>query len=230
MKSDGALYGKRYRVIVSTDIGGSDEDDFQSMVHFLLYSYLFDVEGLISSPWGNGRVKDIFDVIDAYEKDYDKLKKYSKNYPTPDYLRSITAQGEINFAPYCGYKSETDGSKLIIDAARKADKRPLYILAWGLLEDISQALYDAPDILPKLRVIYIAGPNKKWGCNAYQYIKENHPSLWIIENNSTYRGFINDIDGIEYEYTNKGFVETYVKNSGALGKFFSTKCNGCLRM
>ena len=37
---------RRPRVIVSTDIGGTDPDDFQSMVHFLLYADMFDVEGL----------------------------------------------------------------------------------------------------------------------------------------------------------------------------------------
>ena len=63
------LYSERYRVIVSTDIGGSDPDDFQSMVHYLLYADLFDTEGLISSPWGAGRVSDIFEVIEQYEKD-----------------------------------------------------------------------------------------------------------------------------------------------------------------
>jgi Cellulose-binding Sde182, nucleoside hydrolase-like domain len=40
----------RPRVIVSTDVGGTDPDDFQSMVHFLLYADMFDVEGLVSSP------------------------------------------------------------------------------------------------------------------------------------------------------------------------------------
>ena len=38
------------RVIVSTDIGGGDPDDFQSMVHYLVYADLFDTEGLVSSP------------------------------------------------------------------------------------------------------------------------------------------------------------------------------------
>jgi hypothetical protein len=38
----GALTGERFRVIVSTDIGGGDEDDDQSMVHYLLYADLFD--------------------------------------------------------------------------------------------------------------------------------------------------------------------------------------------
>lgn len=44
LKEKGALYGDRYRVIITTDIGGSDYDDFQSMVHYFLYSNLFDTE------------------------------------------------------------------------------------------------------------------------------------------------------------------------------------------
>ena len=42
----GALAGHRYRVIVSTDIGGTDPDDFQSMVHLLLYADVLEIEGL----------------------------------------------------------------------------------------------------------------------------------------------------------------------------------------
>jgi hypothetical protein len=42
-------------VIVSTDIGGTDPDDFQSMVHLLVYADTFDIEGLLSSPYGPGR-------------------------------------------------------------------------------------------------------------------------------------------------------------------------------
>lgn len=51
----GALDGERFRVIISTDIGGSDPDDFQSMVHYLVYADLFDTEGLIASPPHAGR-------------------------------------------------------------------------------------------------------------------------------------------------------------------------------
>ena len=39
----------------------------------------------------------------------------------------------------------------------------------------AQALHDAPDIAPKIRVYWIGGPNKKWGVNGYCYIVENFP-------------------------------------------------------
>lgn len=38
------------RILISTDIGGTDPDDNQSMAHFLMYNDLFATEGLVSSP------------------------------------------------------------------------------------------------------------------------------------------------------------------------------------
>ena len=59
----------------------------------------------------------------------------------------------------------------------------------GGIDDLAQALHDDPSIKPKLRVYYIGGPNKKWSATAYDYIAREHPDLWIIEANSTYRGW-----------------------------------------
>ena len=82
--NSGALAGHRYRVIVSSDIGGTDPDDFQSMVHLLVYADVLDIEGLVSSAAiGPGRKKHILEVIDCYEKDYANLKTYSDMYPAP---------------------------------------------------------------------------------------------------------------------------------------------------
>jgi len=163
----GALAGNRYRIIVSTDIGGSDEDDIQSMVHYFLYSDLFDTEGLISSPFGQGRMSDILAVIDEYEKDYTKLKSYSDDYPMPDYLRSIAKQGAIDPSPSEGYSHSTEGSKWMVKCAGRRDPRPLYVLVWGLISDVAQALHDDPGVAERIRVIFIGGPNKKWDLNAY---------------------------------------------------------------
>ena len=38
------------RVLVSTDIGGTDPDDNQSMAHLLMYTDCLDLEGIVSSP------------------------------------------------------------------------------------------------------------------------------------------------------------------------------------
>ena len=215
----GALEGQRYRIIVSTDIGGTDPDDFQSMVHLLVYTDVLDIEGLISSPFDKGRKQDILRVIDCYERDYVNLKTYSDQYPTPDALRAVTKQGETERAPYAGVRRSTEGSRWIIECARREDPRPLYVLVWGLIEDLAQALHDAPDILPKLRVYWIGGPNKKWSPDAYQYIVENHPDLWIIESNAAYRGWFTG-GNQSGQWGNRAFVKQHIAGKGALGNFF----------
>ena len=117
--TQGALDGARHRVIVSTDIGGTDPDDFQSMVHLLLYADVLDIEGLVSSPYGPGRATHIHEVIDRYARDYPNLRSHSPRYPTPDALRAITKQGETDVAPRAGIRRTTEGSAWIVARARR---------------------------------------------------------------------------------------------------------------
>lgn len=219
LAGDGALEGVRHRILVSTDVGGTDPDDIQSMVHLLVYADCFDLEGLVSSPYGPGRKQDILDAIEAYAKDYPNLKAASGKYPEPDAFRAITKQGAIETPGHTGVAKATEGSQWIIKCARRKEERPLHVLVWGGIEDVAQALHDAPDILPKLRVYFIGGPNKKWSVDAYNYIEQNHPKLWMIEANSTYRGWF--VGGNqEEEWGNKNFVKTHVAGHGTLGKHF----------
>lgn len=210
----------RPRVIVSTDIGGTDFDDFQSMVHLLVCADSLDIEGLLSSPYGGGRKEQILKIIDCYERDFPNLKTYSDKYPTPDALRAITKQGALDTAGYAGFAAPSEGSEWIVKCARRPDPRPLYVLIWGGIEDLAQALHDAPDILPKLRVYFIGGPNKKWSVDAYHYIATHHPKLWMIEANVTYYGWF--IGGNQSgDLGNDAFVAAHVAGRGALGDYFA---------
>src|SRR5919106_1091612 len=107
------------RILISTDIGGTDPDDNQSMIHLLMYSDMFDIEGLVSSPsYGNGNKEEILRMIGLYEKDLPKLQKHKNGFPSPDHLRSVTKQGRRGAAPYVGYTSATEGSEWIIKCAK----------------------------------------------------------------------------------------------------------------
>lgn len=208
---------QKYRVLVSTDVGGSDPDDFQSLVHLLVYADTLDIVGLVSSPPHKGRKKDILKAIDVYEKDYIKL---GKNYPTPTYLRSITAQGATE--AQSGHKPanvKNEGVQLIIDEAAKIDSRPLYLLIWGSATDLAQALQQAPEIKTKLRVYSIGSWNTVQDSLARNYVYNKHPDLWWIENNTTFRGMY--MGGYhDNDYGNESFVKTAIKPFGAMGEFF----------
>jgi hypothetical protein len=212
----------RPRVVVSSDIGGTDFDDFQSFVHLLLYSDMIDLEGMIASPWGPSpdRKRHLLTLISVYEKDYPNLRSWSPDYPTPERLRSIAKQGGTYLAAPPGWGEPTEGSDWIVECARRDDPRPLWVLLWGGYEDLAQALHDAPDIKGRLRVYMIGGPNKKWSTAAYDYIAREHPDLWIIEDNSSYRGWFTGGDQ-SGDLGNAAFVQRRVNGAGALGDYFA---------
>jgi len=215
----GALSGDRYRVLISTDLGGLDEDDHQSMVHLLLYSDLFDLEGLVSSPPADGRMGDILDVIDVYAKDYPTLRTHSQEYPSPDRLRSITKQGATDPAPDRGWSHSTPGSDWIIEQAHEADSRPLYVLVWGSITDVAQAVHDAPSIKDDIRVYFIASWNRRQDPAAYRYLNKHHPDLWMVYSNTTFRGWYRG-GTQDSDLGNESFVQRHVKGHGALGELF----------
>jgi len=219
--------GNKPRVIVSSDIGGSDPDDFQSMVHYLVYADVFDTEGLISSPPKGGRKQDILNTLAKYEIDYPNLSSWSDYYPTPDSLRAVTKQGAIQ--PQSGDTPPlniSSGAQHIIDRANAADSRPLYVLVWGSITDVAQAVHKDPSIKEKLRVYSIGSWNTREDRKARDYLYNNHTggsdSLWWIENDSTFRGMYACAES-SGTYGNSDWPMAHIDNHGALGEWFMEK-------
>lgn len=214
---------EKHRILVSTDIGGSDPDDYQSLIHLFLYADTLDIVGLVSSPPHIGRKEHILEVINAYEQDYQKLNKRSGKYPSANYLRSVSAQGAINPQKSILPEDEiSEGAQLIIKESQKDDSRPLYVLVWGSLTDVAQALKAMPTIKSKIRVYAIGSWNTMQDSNARNYIFNKHSDLWFIENNTTFRGMY--MGGFqEKNYGNIDFVSSAVKGYGAMGNLFYQK-------
>ncbi len=218
------------RILVSTDIGGTDPDDNQSMAHLLMYSDLFKIEGLVASPsYGNGSKEDILKMISLYEKDFPTFQQYKRDLAKPDYLRSITKQGQWGNAPYKGYTTTTQGSDWIVKCAKRKTSQPLWVIVWGGLEDLAQALHDAPEIHSRIKVYWIGGPNKKWSANSYAYIVKNFPDLWFIEVNSSYYGFFSNNSALD-TINSSNYYEHHIDGAGHLGRDFKNYYNGEIKM
>lgn len=140
------------RVIVTSD---GEIDDECSMVRFLLYANEWDIEGIITSSsqyhWhGHKWAGD--DWIDpyliAYTEVYPNLIKHDKNYPTPDYLKSINLLGNVEAEGEMD--SITPGSlhivKVLLD---ESDNRPVWIQAWGGTNTIARALKTIEEEYPE---------------------------------------------------------------------------------
>ena len=222
----------RLRVMMSTDfpdasqyINNSDPDDVQSMVRFLLHSNEFDVEGLIASAATNSFVADkdnIHYMVDLYDQVDENLRVHDQNFPTADYLHSVTYQGMGNEGPISiqwncsnghwsdiiGSGRDSEASEAIIAAVDKPDPRPIYIGVWGGAREIAQAIWkvqntrtpaEADAFISKLRVflIHCQDATTPWLMDV--------PNLFVVWSRTTYQGM--------FGADNQSWVQTNIKNN-----------------
>ena len=156
------LHPDKTRIIVTTDC---ERDDLSSVVQFLMFSSEYEVEGMImtSSRWHNALPNAngyrwmgpevLLEWVDAYSEGYENLIKHNPDYPTPEYIRSVTKVG--NIVGQATYESDTEGSNLIKSILLdRTDNRPVMISQWGgpntvcrALKSIEEEFSDTPEWL-----------------------------------------------------------------------------------
>lgn len=178
-----------------SDIGGSDPDDTQSLVHLFVSLDQVELEGFISqhawAPYGKNAIGFIHKMINGYETVLPNLKIHSSEYPSADYLRSIVKQGQSKAAMHgVGEGKDSEGSEWIIQVVDQADERPVWISAWSGLNTLAQALWkvshtrsqdEIDAFVKKIRVYDILGQD-----DAGAWIVKNYPELIYIRNRKIY--------------------------------------------
>lgn len=146
----------------------------------------------------------INNILDAYEKCYDNLKVHDPEYPSPEYLKSVTVYGNCDFEG--DYSENTDGSNLIKTNILDEKPGPLFLQAWGGSGSIAAALRSIEDdykSTPQWEAIYKKVCDKIVLClsgdqdNAYnKYIAVNWPDAYV----QNVRGGMGSYDNSSYRY------------------------------
>ncbi len=213
------LYGfSQTRMIAMSDIGGSDPDDTQSLVHLLVSLDQVELEGFISQhawvPYGKGAMSLIHKIIDGYETVLPNLLVHHKNFPSAEYLRSVVKQGQTEAAMHgVGEGKDSEGSEWIIATVDKKDPRPVWITAWSGLNTLAQALWkisqtrtkeQVDEFVRKIRVYDVLGQD-----DAGAWITKNYPELIYIRNKQVYGWPPSD-----------EWIKTHVQTVGPLGALY----------
>jgi hypothetical protein len=175
--NEGMSQSSKPRIIVTSD---GEIDDECSMVRFLLYANEWDIEGIITSSsqyhwhghnWAGDDWLDPY--LEAYEKVYPNLTKHSKDYPNPEYLKSISFLGNVETEGEMD--SITAGSQHIVKVLLDdTDDEPIWLQAWGGTNTIARALKTIEEEHPE-KMEYVA----------------NKLRLFLIwEQDSTYQSYI----------------------------------------
>lgn len=134
------------RVFVFTDINidQGDPDDRQSLLHLFWFADELSIQGIVPERWNAGSVKACELAVAAYAQDHDMHHWEEWGYPSPDQLRATLAS------------SDDDAVERFALAARASSRSaPLYVLVWGNMRLVQQALETHPDVAPHIRLLTI---------------------------------------------------------------------------
>lgn len=195
--------GEKTRLIILADMG-NEPDEEQQMMHMLMCSNEFDLEGLIAvtgkflqpdnkDPYRQVLHPELFHkLIDGYEEVYPNLLIHAPDYPSPDALRGIVASGQKGYGiKDSGSGKSSEGSMLIEQSMDKPDSRPIYIVVNAGSNTLAQALIDykrrhseeeLKAAVAKLRVFENGAQDNSgaWICHEYPEIH------WFRSNYQTY--------------------------------------------
>lgn len=195
--------GGKTRLIILADMG-NEPDEEQQMMHMLMCSNEFDLEGLIAvtgkylhpdhpTPFKRVVQPELFmNLIEGYERVLPNLLKHEPDYPGSGYLRSIVAAGQPGYGiADTGEGHSSEGSRLIVRALEKDDPRPVYVVVNAGSNTLAQALKDyermhtpaeLEQAVARLRVFENGAQD-----NAGAWICHRFPDIhWIRSNYQTY--------------------------------------------
>lgn len=235
---------EKQRVIVLTDVT-NEPDDQESLVRFLVYANEYDVEGIVATTSvhlkASVRRDKIEELINAYEKVKPELDKHAKDFPSAQYLRTVTkAHLPLYGMSGVGRDKDSEGSDLIIKAVDKNDPRPLWVSVWGGASCLAQALLKIKEtrssdelkkFVSKMKVYTISDQD-----DAGRWIRNNFPDLFYIVTPSAehwleyYRATWTGISGDrhykngpmhKFEMVDNPWLEkNIIKNHGPLGALY----------
>lgn len=214
-ESNSTIY--KPRIINTTDLG-ADPDDEQSMVRQLVSANEFDIEGLIVATgcWKKtqSNTEMLDKIVDVYGEVYSNLKVHAEGFPTPEYLKSISVMGQTGYGMSdVGTGKDSPGSELIIKAVDKDDPRPVWVMGWGGMNIVAQAIWKVREtrspaelekFLSKLRLFDILGQD-----DAGAWIAKNFPEVFYIRATAVYGWAPSD------EY-----LDEHIQNHGPLGAVY----------
>ena len=205
------------RIINTTDLG-ADPDDEQSLVRQLVCANEFDIEGLVVATgcWKKSQSNtDMLDnIVDAYAEVYPNLRVHADGYPTPDYLQSISVMGQTGYGMSdVGTGKDSPGSELIVASVDKDDPRPVWVMGWGGMNTVAQAIWKVREtrsptefakFLSKLRLYDILGQD-----DAGAWIAKNFPDVFYIRATGVYG----------WQPSNE-YLDKHIQSHGPLGAVY----------
>ena len=141
----------RKKVILDTDMFNEVDDQF-ALTYLLKSQDIFDLQAITIAPFQKSGYANTLSIEDGTEKSYETTIKLLDMLDFPKY-KNIVYKGATKYLS----DSEEDNTAVdkIIEIAKKNDKT--IILAIGAITNVTLAIKKSPDIVDKIKVVWLGG-------------------------------------------------------------------------
>ena len=142
---------EKKKVILDTDIENEIDDQF-ALTYLIKSLDVFDLQAITIAPFSKSGYSEAKTISEGTELSYNTTLKLLDMLNHPEYKEKVY-KGAIKYT----HESEktNEAVEKIIEIARKNDKT--IILAIGALTNVALSLKEAPDIIEKVKVVWLGG-------------------------------------------------------------------------
>lgn len=202
---------EKFKVIIDTDTYNEIDDQF-ALCYLLSSPEKLDVQAITIAPYFH---EGDLSVEEGQEKSYQEVEKICNFFRFP--VKEKVYKGSTDFMKN-GYKIESNAVKKMIEVAEKNEKT--YILAIGAITNVAIAIKKAPQIIPKIEVIWLGGNslfyehnrefNFKQDIEAVKYVFQSKVKLTIMPTKNVASQLTTSIYEIEHYLKGKNTFYDYL--------------------
>ena len=202
----------KINVILDTDITNEIDDQF-ALVYLLKSLKNIKLEAITLAPFSQNRFSEFKSLEDNFKLSYEctikilemmNLKKYKKViYKGGDFLKNS--------------KDMNEASLKLVEIARKNEKTT--IIAIGAISNVAKALLFAPDIIPKVEVVWLGGHSFLQDKNDEYNFRQDVEAVRAVFNSKVKLTVIPCKNVAEVLSVTIYELEHFIKNNSEVGKF-----------
>jgi len=142
---------EKKKIILDTDMYNEIDDQF-ALIYLMKSLDVFDLEAITIAPFNKSGYANTQTIEEGTEKSYETTIKILDMLDKEEYKDKVY-KGAIKYYKDC--KETNSAVEKIIEIARKNEKTT--ILAIGAISNVALAIEKAPDIINKIKVVWLGG-------------------------------------------------------------------------
>ena len=208
--------GKLPRVVLDTDAYNEIDDQF-ALAHVLLSPDRLHLEAIYAAPFHNTRSDG---PGDGMEKSYEEIQ------------RILDAVGLTEIAVRRGATDWLTGNNPaaripavddLIERALSNTESPLYVIAIGAPTNISTALLLAPEIIPRIVVVWLGGNSLSWPTAREFNLQQDLRASQLLFDSGVALVHVPCLNVADHLITTSAEIEQYVRPAGSVGDFLAAR-------